>query len=199
MDGTGPHPQSRNTHIISTERLDLTLPEPEDARRLFALVGGEQRREVCGTLVWDGPDSLDEIKHWIARCHDAVFEEWGYHWVIRDRTGTFAPEQGAVMGAIGTRPRDTPGRADVGYWLGVPYWGRGIMNEALSALLDRCFSDFDMSKVEADVFAENARGRRLVESVGMSQEGTIRHAYRKYGRWVDMATYGILAAQWRNR
>jgi len=70
------------------------------------------------------------------------------------------------------------------------------MTEALSGLLDYCFTSMDGHKVEADVFTHNVRGRRLVEKVGMTQEGIIRHAHRKAGEWVDQAVYGMLADEW---
>lgn len=163
---------------------------------MFDLIGGPDRAEVCGTLQWDGPDSIAEIEDWIQRTNTMTFGDYGFHWTIRDRDGVFTGEKGRPLGNIGTRPRGEPGRVDVGYWLGRPYWGRGIMGEALERLLELCFSDFDCYKVEADVYTHNARGLRLVESAGMTREGVIRNAYRKEGRFVDATLYGILKSEW---
>lgn len=193
---TGPDPVSTNTHAYETPRLTIEVPDPWDAPRLYQLVGGPDREEICATLQWDGPDSLAEVERWIAACRTATFRDFGYHWVIRD-AGPVTGTAGLVLGAIGTRPTDTSGRADVGYWLGRAYWGQGVMTEALTGLLDYGFSVLDYAKMEAEVFAGNERGRRLVEAVGMRHEGTIRQAKRKRGRWVDVALYGILFGEWR--
>lgn len=192
MPRTGPDPASTNTHRIETARLVIEMPEPSDAPTLFSLVGGSDRAEVCATLVWDGPDDVAEVKTWIERCRTERFEPFGFHWVIRDRHGAVAGEPGSVLGAIGTRPTETPGRGDVGYWLGRPYWGMGIMAEALRAVLELGFETLGYAKIDADVFTTNERGRRLVERAGMTLEGTIRRALRKQGEWVDVAVYGMI-------
>lgn len=198
MPRLGPDPTSTNTHQFETERLHVDLPRPDDAPLLYALLAGDLRQEISATLVWDGPEDLAEVEGWVETCRTRTYEDWGFHWVIRDRVGSVASEAGQVLGTIGTRPREVSGRADVGYWLGRPYWGAGLMTEALTALLDLCFTTLDNHKVEADVFAHNAGGRRLVEKVGMTQEGIIRDAHRKGGEWVDQVVYGMLVDEWRD-
>lgn len=189
---SGPAPNSTNTFALKTERVEITVPRSGDAAQLYSLVGGADRRAVCATLLWDGPDDVGEVEEWIERCRTAAYAEWGYHWVLRDRTGAIAGMPGIALGGIGTRPRDEPERADVGYWLGRPFWGRGLMGEALAEVLRFGFADLGYAKVEAEVFTHNERGRRLVERLGMTHEGTIRRAHRKYGAWVDVALYGML-------
>lgn len=196
MPRRGPDPTSTNTHEVVTERLRLDLPRAEDAPRLYGLLAGDLREEICATLEWDGPEDLAEIERWVDTCRTATWQDGGFHWVVRDRHGSVTGEAGLVLGAIGTRPRRVPGRVDVGYWLGRPYWGSGLMTEALSGLLDLCFGALDVHKAEADVFTSNARGRRLVEKVGMMQEGIVRDALHKRGHWVDEVLYGVLADEW---
>ncbi len=192
MTRTGPPPDSKNTYSFETERLRIDLPTAADADDMYALLSGEQRQVVCSTLAWNGPEDLAEVQGWIEKCNTLSFSEWGYHWVLRDRLGTLAGAKGRVLGAIGTRPVREPGRADVGYWLGSAYWGQGLMREALLALVDLSFSALAYDKLDAEVFATNVRGRRLVERAGFTLEGTIRRAQRKYGKWVDAAQYGML-------
>jgi RimJ/RimL family protein N-acetyltransferase len=73
------------------------------------------------------------------------------------------------------------------------------MTEALDGLLGYGFDRLGFVKIEADVFTHNTRGRRLVERLGMTLEGTIRSAHRKNGEWVDVALYGLLADEWPGR
>ena len=192
----GPDPDRRNDIVLTTERLTLDLPIPDDAASLFGLVGGDDRSQICQHLIWDGPDFVADMADWIERNHDARYADWGFHWTIRDRTGELSGSEGAALGSIGTRPLGPPGRADVGYWLGVPYWRRGVMSEALRAVLDLGFGELRYQKVEAEVFADNQAGRALVESVGMVLEGVSRRSIQKYGEWIDAAHYGILWEEW---
>lgn len=194
--GAGPAPDAKNDHEFETARLEMTLPVKSDAEVLYRLIGGPDRRSICATLVWDGPRDLSETEGWVEKVRASTFEEIGFHWVIRDRVGSVTDEPGQPLGAIGTRPRDNPGRADVGYWLGRPYWGQGLMSEALMALLVLGFTSLEFYKMEADVFGHNQRGIRLVERAGMRREGLIRKAHRKYGELVDVAVYGILREEW---
>jgi RimJ/RimL family protein N-acetyltransferase len=196
MERTGPDPLDRNTHRIVTHRLDIAPPHPSDAAELYRLVGGEHRVEVCATLVWDGPERIGDVEEWIARCASETYGSWGFHWVIRDRDG-FSTRPGRAIGAIGSRPRGSPGRDDVGYWLGRPYWGNGVITEALRALLAFGFDELRYAKIEAEVFTTNQRGLRFVEGVGMRREGTIRRAVRKRGMWVDEAVHGMLPEEFR--
>jgi len=196
MTRTGPDPRGLNTYSLATPRLDIVVPEQTDADTLYHLVGGPDRREVCANLVWDGPDSIVDILSWIEKCHTSRYRDWGFHWTIRDRSGDLTKTAGTAIGAIGTSPRGEFGRGDVGYWLGKPFWGQGVMGEALGALIDLGFTELNYYKMEAEVFTENVRGRRLVERAGMTREGTVRQAYRKYGEWVDAAIYAVLYEEW---
>lgn len=175
----------------------MEVPAEEDAPTLYRLAGGEDRSEVTAGLIWDGPDREAETLHFIAQARTASYREHGFNWVIRDLTGDISGTARSALGMIGTRPSGEPGRGDVGYWLGKPYWGRGVMTEALTAVLGLCFGRLDLNKVEAEVFSFNERSARLVERVGMHLEGTIRSAHLKRGQWVDANIYGILRSEWQ--
>ena len=199
MTGRGPDRAALNTYRIETERLLLGVPDEADAPTLFDLVGGPDRLEITAGLLWDGPDEVSETLAFVRQAQTERYGESGFHWAIRDRGGAVTRSPGTVLGMISARPIGEPGRGDVGYWLGKPYWGQGIMTEALAAVLDLCFVDLDQVKVEAEVFTNNPRSMRLVESLGMRLEGTIRSAHFKRGHWVDTHIYGILREEWQTR
>lgn len=192
MDRFGPDPAARNRHRCRTERVSIELPDAGDVDELYRLLSGEERRAVCATLAWDGPEDRSEVQAWVERCRTMSFEDWGFHWVVRDRSGDLTGSTGQALGAIGTRPLGPPGRADVGYWLGRRYWRRGIMSEALAGLIALGADELASAKLEATVVTGNTAGRRLVESAGFELEGVIRRASRKYGEWIDEAKYGML-------
>jgi RimJ/RimL family protein N-acetyltransferase len=188
----GPDPEALNTLCFETRRLTIELPAAGDVDRLYGLVGGDDRHAICSTLAWDGPDDRSEVEWWVEQCRTRPYGEWGFHWVLRDGTGSLTGTAGLAIGTIGTRPSGVPGRGDVGYWLGRRFWRRGLMSEALTGLVELCSSELDYAKLEAEVFAHNEAGRRLAEGVGFELEGVIRRAFRKYGQWVDKAVYGLI-------
>ena len=196
MTRKGPDRAALNTYRIETEKLVLEVPAESDAPTLFALVGGEDRLEMTAGLLWDGPDEMSDTVGFIRQAQTEHYGESGFHWAIRDRTGAITGSYGTAVGMISARPSSEAGRGDVGYWLGKPYWGKGLMREALTAVLDLCFGEFDQVKVEAEIFTSNARSKRLVESLGMVLEGTIRSSHHKRGEWVDAHIYGILRDEW---
>ena len=82
--------------------------------------------------------------------------------------------------------------AEVGYWLGEPFWGRGIATEVLRAVTEYAFATFDIIRLEAGVFGWNPASARVLEKAGYTLEGRMRHAVVKNGRVGDRLIYGLL-------
>lgn len=188
----GPDPASTNDTAITTDRLELSFGTDQDARDLFPFVHGEAGRTVTDTLLWDGPETVEDIAAFLRKHTTGTFDPDGFHWLLRDRTGEITGRAGRAIGSIGLQQRGPVGRCDVGYWLAPPYWRQGLMKEALSAVVDHAFTALGAVKVEADVFIGNAAGIALLESVGFTREGTVRRVHPKRGRWVDAHLYGII-------
>lgn len=192
----GPDPGEANSFVLTTLRLDIRPPDPGRAAELYQLVAGPEGRPVTDNLLWDGPESTDDIAEYAARGRTAPYERWGRHWWIHDRTGEITGSAGAVIGAVGLRMVVHPGRADLGYWLAQRYWRRGIMTEALGAVLAHCFEAMRLIKIEAGVFPGNVASARLLEKMGFLEEGYVRSAYLKRGRPVDSVKYGLTIERW---
>jgi RimJ/RimL family protein N-acetyltransferase len=78
-------------------------------------------------------------------------------------------------------------------------WGRGLGREALTAVIEHCFSALGMNRIGAEVYAINGRSVRLFEGLGFRREGVIRQVVLKRGRFEDEYVYGLLAQEWRAR
>jgi [ribosomal protein S5]-alanine N-acetyltransferase len=76
-----------------------------------------------------------------------------------------------------------------GYWLGQPYWGRGIMTSAVEATSDYVLHQFDIVRLEAPVFEWNAASMRVLEKCGFSREGVLRRSVFKDGQIIDAVMY----------
>ena len=82
--------------------------------------------------------------------------------------------------------------AEIGYWLGEPYWGKGIITEAVKLLTDYTFKTLDVIRVQAGVFGQNAASMRVLEKAGYVKEGIMRNAIIKNGEVMDKHVYAIL-------
>ena len=84
--------------------------------------------------------------------------------------------------------------AEIGYWLGEPFWGRGIVTEALVAVTRYAIETHGLTRVFAVPFAGNLASCRVLEKAGYVLEGRLRRSAIKDGRVVDQMQYAFIAA-----
>jgi [ribosomal protein S5]-alanine N-acetyltransferase len=101
---------------------------------------------------------------------------------------------GLAVGGIGADPGEGvfAKTARFGYWLGEPYWGRGIMTAAVRGTVDYIFTRFDWMRLEAPVFEWNPQSMRVLEKCGFSREGVLRKSIEKDGQVIDAVLYARL-------
>ena len=87
--------------------------------------------------------------------------------------------------------------AEIGYWLGESYWGRGIVTEALVLVTDYVFATPNLLRLFALPFADNAASMRVLEKAGYVREAILRSSSVKYGKPRDQALYARINANWR--
>lgn len=98
----------------------------------------------------------------------------------------------SVAGGIGFVPLEGNRRvtAVAGYWLGEPFWGRGIATEAVSMLQDHIWANFSgIHRIEASIFEWNAASCRVLEKCGFIREARLRRACIKDGGVIDLFLY----------
>jgi RimJ/RimL family protein N-acetyltransferase len=99
-----------------------------------------------------------------------------------------------AVGGIGLTLQDDVSRrsAEIGYWLGRAYWGRGIATAAVRALTDWAFAHFDLCRLYAGVFEWNPASARVLEKAGYVLEGRLRRSVTKDGRTIDQLLYALV-------
>lgn len=109
--------------------------------------------------------------------------------------GSFAIAVGdEAVGGIGFTVQNDVARrsAEIGYWLGEEFWGRGITTEALIAVTDYAFSNYDVCRLYAHVFEWNIASARVLEKAGYVFEGRLRKSVTKDGQTIDQLMYAII-------
>lgn len=82
--------------------------------------------------------------------------------------------------------------AEVGYWIGEDYWGRGIMTEALDTFSAYLFETFEINRLYAGIFSSNPASARVLEKAGYTREGILRAHVTKNGELLDEYLYSRL-------
>jgi len=96
-----------------------------------------------------------------------------------------------AIGSIGLVPGKDVHRftAELGYWLAEPFWGKGIVTEAVKRITEYAFSRFSLKRVYAEPYATNPASARVLEKAGFKYEGLLRASAFKDGRLVDQLLY----------
>ncbi len=174
---------------LTTARLILRPFAEGDAPAVQAYAG--ERAIADTTLAIPHPYPDGAAAGWIAT-HPAAWEA---------KTGvTFAiveGERGVLAGAIGLTMDVPHAAAELGYWIGVPYWNRGYATEAARAVVAFGFESLGLHRIQARHLTRNPPSGRVMQKTGMRPEGVLRDAIRKWGRFEDVAMYGILSSDWR--
>ena len=108
-------------------------------------------------------------------------------------------DDGRQIGGIGLRVDYQHQHAELGYWLGPPYWGLGYATEAAREILRYGFQDLSLHRIFASHFKHNTASGRILLKLGMRYEGCQREHVRKWDRFVDSELYGILRHEWEHR
>ena len=145
-----------STPVLETERLCLRAPRLGDAKLIAALIN--DRRIAENTTRIPHPYSVADAREWIGAANTIDGEE---SFVI-----TMA---GEIIGGCGLQNRG--GVLEIGYWLGVPFWGNGYATEAARALIDHAFGDHDYEALVAGARISNPASRRVLEKCGFQWTG----------------------------
>lgn len=155
-----------------------------------SLVEQANNRNVAATLRDRFPNPYTE----------SAAREWIGSTLGREPETAFAIADGpVVIGGIGLGLReDVYARSgEIGYWLGEPFWGKGIITSAVRAFTGYVFDNFDLVRIYAAVFETNPASVRVLEKAGYSFEGRLRQAVFKNGLVQDELMYSILREEWK--
>lgn len=101
---------------------------------------------------------------------------------------------GQAVGGIGAFIKDDVycKSCEIGYWLGEPFWNRGIISEAIKQICDLVFEKYDVVRIFAEPYAYNVGSRKALEKSGFQLEGILKKSVLKNGEIFDSCIYALI-------
>lgn len=175
---------------LQTSRLLLRPPTVADTDGLWPLVSDER---LTTFLAWEPHQSADETARMISALNEAQRTASGFHWV--------ALHENAIVGLVSLidvrwRHRSwIMNRAELAYWVGVPYQGKGFATEAAQAVAGFGIEKLQLHKIRVYHAADNPASGRTITKLGFRLVGEERDAFQKNGVWHHLRHFELLASE----
>ncbi len=176
----------------STARLRLLPLTTDDVEALWPHVSDP---EIPRFMSWEVHRDRAHTTQFLSDVTAAHHSGTGVYWkIVQEETLVGLVSFHDIVGTVRALRID---RAELGYWIGRPFQGRGHATEAAREALRFAFEDLGLHKVIVGAFAENGASVRVIEKLGFRQVGKeLAHVFRD-GRWWDHLRYELLASDWR--
>ncbi len=172
-----------NVPTLTTRRLVLRPFTAADAPAVQALASAAEIAATTANIPHPYPEGAAAV--WIAG-HPAAHAA-GSAAIFAITT----PADG-VVGATELRVTPAMLHAELGYWIGVPFWGRGFATEAAAALLDHAFGALGLKRVYAHHIASNGASGAVLKKIGMRWEGRLRAHLHRGRQFHDLELFGLV-------
>ena len=173
---------------VATDRLILRRLRASDVDDVYAYACDP---DVARYTSWAPHTSPDESRQFVRRVLDAYLEKQVANW------GLELKSERKVIGTGGFASWNTEhGVAEIGYAIGKPYWGQGLMSEAVRAMIEFGFKRMALNRVVIRMDPRNTGSWRVAEKSGCRFEGIARQAIYAKGAFHDLMVWAILREDW---
>jgi len=169
---------------IITQRLCLRPFLQSDAADVKRLAGDKRVAATTLNLPHPYPDGL--ANQWISSHEDNFTTRKSLVLAICHRRDNY------LIGAIGLTIKQELDNAELGYWISVEFWNSGYATEAAYAITKYGFEHLRLHKIFAHYFAGNDSSGRVMQKIGMKEEGYLRQHVKHNGHYEDLHLYGFL-------
>ncbi len=178
----------RNLPTLETPRLLLRKVRLSDAHDIFAYASDPA---VARYTTWPPHPTVAATEAFVTELLKRYAEGLVGPWAIVHR------RDGVVIGSCGfAYVMAWHGRAEIAYTLAQPYWGQGLMPEAVGAVIKLGFETLQLNRIEARCEIENVASERVMQKLGMQFEGVLRQHTQVMGKYRDLKLYSILKEEW---
>ena len=178
-----------NFEIKINEKLSLKLRHEEDAEAIFSLTD-KNREHLRAWLPWvDATVSSEDTKKFIVECQEKFEQKKGADFGIW--------YEGQWIGSMGFHTIRLDNEwAEIGYWIGKDFEGKGIMTECVKSVIKYGFEELNLHRIQIKCDSRNLRSKAIPERLGFVFEGAARENRKKDGVFSDSLTFGLLRNEW---
>ena len=176
-------------HELETERLLLRRVVESDVNEVFALrSNAETMQYIPRPLVTSNEEALEHIR----MIEDKIVADEGINWAITLKGNS------KLLGIIGHyRIKPEHYRSEIGYMLLPDYQGKGIITEAIKAVVAYGFDQMNLHSIEAIIDPANTASAMVLEKNGFVKEAHLRENECYNGKFLDTVIYGLLESEFR--
>ncbi|RDV10733.1 N-acetyltransferase [Pontibacter diazotrophicus] len=168
---------------IETERLFLTELKSDDIYEIVKHASNKNISDFTQNIPF--PYSEKDAIHWISVANKGFENGSQYTFAIRTK------ENNEFIGGIGLKVERRDNRAEIGYWIAEPYWGKGLATEATKSIIKYGFEKLKLNKLTSSHLAKNPASGRVMENCGMTKEGELKEQVFKQSEYHDLILYGL--------
>jgi RimJ/RimL family protein N-acetyltransferase len=179
---------------LETERLILRHPQWSDANAIVELIGNFNVSKTLSRVPY--PYSGEDAKTWLAGRLDVESPPADHVFALQLKDG---PTH--LIGVVGVHAERDGSvfdgtKAEIGYWLGEPWWGQRLMSEASRAVVGHCFEVLGLEELVAGYLDGNEGSKRILEGLGFRGCGTKKRESLALGKEVDCAMLRLMHEDW---
>ncbi|MDB4292713.1 GNAT family N-acetyltransferase [Maribacter sp.] len=176
---------------LETERLVLNQIKPDDIPNIVAYAGNKKITDNTRTM--PHPYFAEDAIAWMHMANQGFRNGDNYIFALRNK------ENNLLMGGIGLTLDQEHNRAEIGYWIGEPFWNMGYTSEAVKVLLKFGFDQLQLNKIIAAYISTNSASGKIMIKNGMIKEGEFKNHDIKNGEYVTLIHYGLLKSQYESQ
>ncbi|WP_211748362.1 GNAT family N-acetyltransferase [Paenibacillus sp. Marseille-Q4541] len=175
---------------LHTERLWLRKLRDQDSQQIFKIWSDPL---VTKFMNIESMHSEEDAREMIELLHKCSLTEEGFRWAIIEKSS------GNVIGSCGFNHWQLEGayRGEIGYELASSHWRKGLMTEAVNAMLDYGFTVMELNRIEALVDPRNSASAQLLASLSFTCEGILRQLQYTSTGYKDMQMHSLLFEEWK--
>lgn len=174
---------------LHTERILLRKVEQLDAPFILKGLSNDDLTKFMLIRYY----TLDEVQGQMDYYANHYQNKTGFYWLMELKNNK------EPIGVIGINNLSgIHKKAEIGFWLLPAFWGKGFTTEAGKAVLNFCFSQLGLNRIEATVETENPASIAIIKKLGLQHEGTFREYEINNGAFIDLMMFALLKRDWKH-
>ena len=174
--------------LLKTERLCLRALKASDIPNIISLANNAKVADM--TLNIPHPYQEKDAINWISTACEGFEDQSHFIFAIASM------EEDQFLGGVGLRRNTRFNRAELGFWLGEPFWNRGYITEVVGKVLEFGFDELKLNKIYAVHLPENPASGRVMQKNGMIEEGRLAEHLKKGDQYLDVIQYRLTRTEY---